>query len=79
MKLRKAYFCKMCNEEVDIKINKINGVVRRCPHCGYKSRWGITIVYEWKVEVKDKSFYEDFLICFNSREVKKQCFRRRFD
>lgn len=49
MKLRTAYFCKMCDEE--LKLNHFQ-IERKCPHCGYKSRWGLSIIYEWKVVVK---------------------------
>ncbi len=48
MKLRTAYFCKQCDEEVDIE--KIN-FYKKCPYCGYNNKvFGKTLVYEWKVE-----------------------------
>ncbi len=49
MKLRTAFFCKNCDEEIDLyKILKEN----YCPHCGY-TKMGISggLFYEWKVEV----------------------------
>ncbi len=60
MKLRTAYFCKKCDEEV--KLTK--DVVHKCPICGYTNRWGLAVVYEWKVPVinfKKICFGERFL------------------
>ncbi len=48
MKLRTAYFCRNCDEEV------IFGEVfiLECTHCGYTGGdFDSSIVYEWKVEV----------------------------
>ncbi len=48
MKLRIAYFCRDCDEEVNIT----NKVLRRCPHCGYTGgMFGRGVLYEWRVEV----------------------------
>ncbi len=56
MKLRTAYFCRKCNEEIDLEKCQVNwdsNKRRKCPHCGYEPAWGRTsVVYEWKVEVK---------------------------
>ncbi len=52
MKLRTAYFCKQCDEEIDIKIDKRvyrKFTVFKCPWCNYRTNWGLTAVYEWKV------------------------------
>ncbi len=50
MKLRTAYFCKQCNEEVDVE--KLSLKLATCPWCGYNSKWASTIIYEWKVEAQ---------------------------
>ncbi len=49
MKLRTAYFCRNCDEE--IKFGKY-GAPAICPHCEYSGGdFGRSILYEWKVEV----------------------------
>ncbi len=60
MKLRTAYFCKKCDEEVNIERDRHN--VFECPICGYYNPWGLAIVYEWKVP--DINFKK---ICFEER------------
>ncbi len=48
MKLRTAYFCRNCDEEVDLKKTVTQG---ECRHCGFSRKtFNKTIVYEWKVE-----------------------------
>lgn len=51
MKLRTAYFCKKCDEEILLE-NYLSTHI--CHHCGYKNRWGLSMVYEWKVEDKEQ-------------------------
>ncbi len=49
MKLRIAYFCRNCNEEVDFKTAS---TAENCPFCGFlddREAFG-SIFYEWKVE-----------------------------
>ncbi len=50
MKLRTAYFCKNCDEEVDILA--MHSVKFKCPHCGFCNDWGLAAIYDWKVEDK---------------------------
>ena len=48
MKLRIAYFCRQCDEEIDLEKILIS---KMCPFCRY-SKKGISaeLIYEWKVE-----------------------------
>ncbi len=51
MKLRIAYFCKRCDEEVDLEKTSKTGI---CPHCGYtRGVFSNSLIYEWKVEDKE--------------------------
>ncbi len=48
MKLRIAYFCRNCNEEVNLEKTTIQG---KCPHCKFSNTLVyVPLVYEWKVE-----------------------------
>ncbi len=54
MKLRTAYFCKNCNEEV--KILEMYTKKFECPCCGYQNEWGVASIYEWKVAVDNLDY-----------------------
>ncbi len=72
MKLRTAYFCMNCDEEVSIE-----GALHvfKCPWCGYRNAWGLAGVYEWKVEISQSEIDKaneilDALACKRTLEKK---------
>ncbi len=49
MKMRTAYFCMMCDEEIDVEESHNLGC---CPVCGYAGLTCVSRVYTMKVEDK---------------------------